>query len=257
MLKVRLYCPKVSIHGERLIINERKKIHYLCDVLRLHVQDDIFIFDGQGNEYLCRIQGLTRKAVSLLVRKEIKQEVQEKITLVIACALPKQQSRFDDLVDKLSQLGVSKIIPMVTDKVIVNWDFNQRQRHQKRWRTIAEQACMQSGRNILPIIEPIKEINQILSFAESYDLRLIPTLIEKRQDLRGILTNSLPKSILVLIGPEGDFTPQEIAQAKKAGFISVFLGDLVLRVDTAAIAIAAFFRLNEVSRFPSMQKGIK
>ena len=244
---VRLYCPKESIHGDRIVINERKQIHYLCEVLRLKLNDDIFVFNGQGNEYHCQIQRLSKRAVELLVKEEIKIKFQWKTNLAIACALPKQRSRFDDLVDKLSQLGVDKIIPMITERVIVNWDSNQKQRHHQRWCKIAEQACVQSGRNILPSIEPIKEINQIFTYAEYYDLRLIPTLIEKKQNLRFTFSTLLPKSVLVLIGPEGDFTRRELAQAKKAGFIPVCLGQLVMRVDTAAISIAAFVRLNEAT----------
>jgi 16S rRNA (uracil1498-N3)-methyltransferase len=211
----------------------------------MKVNDDVFIFDGKAHEYRCQIQAISKGKVSLLIKEEIKNRIQRTINLVIACALPRQKSRFDDLVDKLSQLGVNKIIPMITSRVIVRWGSIQRQRHYQRWCKIAQQACAQSGRNTLPIIEPIKGIKQILSCDESYDLKLISTLIEKKQNLKGILFKSLPKSILVLIGPEGDFTKQELNQANAAGFTPVFLGDLVLRVDTAAIAVAAFFRLQE------------
>ena len=140
---------------------------------------------------------------------------------------------------------------------------------------------MQSGRNILPVIEPIIEIEQVLTCAEFYELKLICTILEGehppsrkssfssglpgkdsislgknksqgyRQSLKDILSAAAPrpKNTLALIGPEGDFTKKEISQAKEAGFIPVFLGDLVLRVDTAAIAVAAFFRLSEAETY--------
>ncbi len=251
----RLYCPKELIDGKQIVINERKKIHYLCDVLRLKVDDDVFVFDGQAHEYHCQIQGLSKRRVTLQIKKEANVKFQWKTSLTVACALPRQKSRFDDLVDKLSQLGVDRIIPMITERVIVRWDSNQRQRHHQRWRKIAQAACIQSGRNTLPDIEPIKEINQILACAGSYNLKLIPTLMKRKENLSDILFGSLPKSILVLIGPEGDFTKQELAQAEKAGSIPVFLGNLILRVDTAAIAVAAFFRLYENCKilYPRLQ----
>ena len=247
----RLYCPKEFIQSQEIVINQRKQIHYLCDVLRLRLDDDIFVFDGQAHEYLCRIQGISKKGVTLRIKEEIKIKFPWKTNLAVACALPRQKSRFDDLVDKLTQLGVDRIIPMITQRVIIRWDSCQRQRHHQRWRKIAEQACNQSGRNTLPDIEPIREINQILTL-ESYDLKLMLTLTlpvegEGGQNLREILTDSPAKSILILIGPEGDFTRQELTQAKDAGFIPVFLGDLVLRVDTAAIAAAAFVRLYDTA----------
>ena len=239
----RLYCPKELIKGEQIFINDRKQIHYLKDVLRLKLKSNIFVFDGQGNEYLCQIQWLSKKATRLLIKKRIKIKPKRKINLAIACALPKHKDRFDDLVDKLSQLGVDRIIPMITERVIVRWDYNQRQKHQQRWCKIAQQACAQSRRNALPIIEPIKEMDTVLSYGEFYDLKLIPVVFEKKRNLRDIISSALPKSALILIGPEGDFTTQELNRAKKSGFIPIFLGDLILRVETAAIAVAAFFRL--------------
>ncbi len=242
----RLYCPEEVITGRQIIISQQEQIHYLCRVLRTRVNDDIIVFDGQGHKYYCQIQRITNDKITLLIKEKIKSKPQWKTNLTIACALPKQKSRFDDLVDKLSQLGVDKIIPMITERVIVRWDSDQKQRHHQRWRKIAQTACAQSGRNILPHIEPIKEINQILIGAESCDLKLMPTLMENKQTLRDSVGRRVPKSILVIIGPEGDFTKQELTQAENAGFIPVFLGNLVLRVDTAAIAVASFFRLWEL-----------
>ena len=241
----RLYYPRESIRGQHIFINQRKQIHYLCDVLRLEVNDDVFVFDGKAHEYHCQIQEASKQGIKLLIKEEVKMKSRRNINLTIACALPRQSSRFDDLVDKLSQLNVYRIIPMITERVIVRWDAKQRQRHYQRWQRIAQQACIQSGRNILPIIEPIKQMNQILTNLESYELKLIPTLMGRRKNLKDIISDSLPKSSLILIGPEGDFTKQELTQAENAGSSPVFLGDLVLRVDTAAIAIAAFLRLYE------------
>jgi len=90
---------------------------------------------------------------------------------------------------------------------------------------------------------------QIFACAESHDLKLIPTVIEKKQNLRDILSQTSAKSALILIGPEGDFTKQELTQAANAGLIPVSLGSLVLRIDTAAIAVATFFRLNEAETY--------
>ncbi len=261
---IRLYWPKEKIGSRQILINERKQVHYLCDVLRLKLNQDIVVFDGEEYEYLCRIQGLSRRMLTLSIKEKAGIKSQWKTELVIACALPKQKKRFDDLVDKLSQLGVDRIVPMITERVIAGWNSIQKQRHLERWRKIAEQACNQSGRNRLAVIESIKGINQTLILLECYDLKLIPTLeigkypsapdfmyinrssySKTRKNLRDIFHSSLPKRIAVLIGPEGDFTARELIQAEKAGFIPVSLGELVLRVDTAAVAIAAFLRLYE------------
>jgi 16S rRNA (uracil1498-N3)-methyltransferase len=248
----RLYCPKISIQDKHIVVGERKQIHYICDVLRLEEGDDITAFDGQGNEYKCRISELSNRKALFMIKEKVMRKTQYRTNLTVACAIPRQRGKFDDMVDKLSQLGVDKIIPMITERVIIRWSSKQKQHHQQRWRKISEQACIQSGRNDLPIIESIKDISQILAHPGTYDLKLIPTPVEKKRNLRDILDSGpMPRDILVLIGPEGDFTSQELAQAQRAGFISIFLGKLVLRVDTAAIAVAAFFRLDESEANPA------
>ena len=241
----RLYCPKESVIGTHIIINRAEQIHYLIDVLRLKVGDEVFAFDGEMYEYRCQVEEISVKSLKLLIREKNEIKLKKKLDLTIACAIPKQRSRFDDLIDKFSQLGVDKILPMITERVIVRWDTDQKEEHLKRWRKIAQASCTQSGRNILPIIEPVQEINQILAHSESYDLRLIPTASGRRRDLKDIFAKFLAKNILVLIGPEGDFTKQELVEAESKGFVPVSLGDLVLRVETAAIAVSAFFRLNQ------------
>jgi 16S rRNA (uracil1498-N3)-methyltransferase len=149
----------------------------------------------------------------------------------------------DDIIDKLTQLGVDRIIPLETERVIVKWDKNQRVRHLERFQKIALNASQQSQRKALPVIEPIKDIKEVISTAAGYDLKLIPHLMGERKTLKEIFIKNRPKNILVLIGPEGDFSSAEVALAKRAGFIPVSLGDLVLRVETAAVAIASFIRL--------------
>ena len=244
----RLYYPAKLIDKKQILISQRRQIHYMLDVLRLKADEEIFVFDGEGNEYRCRIQGISKELVSLCVKQRISSRLNRKISLSIACALTRQKGRFDDLVDKLSQLGVDRIIPMLCQRVVLRWDYGQKQRHQLRWQRIAQEACRQSGRNALPVIEPVTDINRILSFGGDYDLKLIPTPSEKRQNLANVLFKSQAERILVLIGPEGDFAQQELAGAKKAGFIPVLLCDLTLRVETAAIAVAALFKLNSQAR---------
>ncbi|MFH1678304.1 MAG: RsmE family RNA methyltransferase [Candidatus Omnitrophota bacterium] len=260
----RIYCPKELIIGKQFVVNERRQVHYLRDVLRLRVNDEIIVFDGQGNEYYCQLDELSKRSARLFIKEIIRVKPQHKPCLAVACALPKQKSRFDDLVDKLTQLGVDKIIPMITERVIIRRGSNQKRQSHQRWCKIAEEACAQCGRSALPVIEPVKAISQVLVDSDSYDLKLIPTLTERmyplhstigesapdsfNQDvlnLKDSIPESFPKSILAMIGPEGDFTGQELEQARKAGFIPVSLGKQVLRVDTAALAVAAFLRLYE------------
>lgn len=237
----RLFCQSCEISEGKIIIADKSKAHHLKDVLRLRQNDKVSVCDEKGNVYDCIIRDLSG-AVELDIKEKHSASLKKGPTLTIACAIPKK-AKFDEIVDKLTQIGVDKIVPIETERVIVRWDSQKKALQKKRWEKIAFSAAEQSQRNNLPIIEEIKDIRQVFEGSGNYDLKLIPALIGRRRSLKEVLRKSKSKSILVLIGPEGDFSQQEIELAKKAGFIPVTLGSQVLRVDTAAVAIASFIRL--------------
>ena len=239
----RFFCPIANITKDKIVIDNKEQIHHLKDVLRLKVKDNLMIFDGRGNEYNCIIEKIANEVTLGIKRKSLPSYKKEGIKITLACAIPKK-SKMDDIIDKLTQLGVARIIPLETERVVVKLNKNKKEMRLLRWQKIALNAAQQSQRNTSPVIDPIKNIREVLIKSENYDLKLIPTLTGKRKILKEIFTQIKPKNILVLIGPEGDFSPQEVALAVKAGCIPVTLGDLVLRVDTAAIAVVSFIRLN-------------
>ncbi len=235
----RFYLAR-KINGETISISDSSQIHHIRDVLRLQVGDQITLFDPEGLEYLGAIDIINREQaiVRILTRKPAPAKPCE---LAIACAIPKQ-SRMDDIVDKLTQLGVVSIIPLETERAIVKMDKNGPNRLE-RWRKIARNAAEQSRRNTLPLIPAAMSLPEVLAQSKNYRLKLISSLAGDRKPLREILAESKPESVLALIGPEGDFTELEIDQAIGAGFVPVSLGATVLRVETAAIAIAAYIKL--------------
>lgn len=242
----RFYCPSQNISSDKIIISDKFQVHHLKDVLRLKVGDEIIVFDGRGNEYRSIIEKVLSKTVMLEIKDRHKFIPVSKLQITVACAIPKK-SKMDDIVDKLTQLGVDRIIPLKTERAIIKLDKHKEILRQERWKKIALSASQQSHRGTIPIVEPIKDIREVLSQAGDFDLKLIPTLKGKQKSLREIFEEFHPTNTLVLIGPEGDFTPSEIDLAKQAGCIPVSLGDLVLRVETAAIALISYIRLNENS----------
>ncbi len=228
-----------NIISEQTIISSTDQLHHLRDVLRLKSGDRITIFDSAGREFLCSISDITRQQ-ALLKIVERKADRPNKFKLTVACALPKK-SGMDDIIDKLTQIGVDSIIPLLTERVVVKAEEAQGSRLE-RWRKIALSAAEQSQRNTLPVIPGILSLTDLISDSTGYDLKLIPTLEGKRRSFRDIVAQKAPSSVLVLIGPEGDFTPEEVAQTVSAGFQAVTLGDNILRVETAAIAAAAFIK---------------
>lgn len=237
----RFFCFSFNVSGKNIVIDARELIHHIRDVLRLKPKDEVAAFDERGNEYQCVIERITEKVILRIISKKVPLK-EGAVGVTIACAIPKK-AKFDDIIDKLTQLGVSRIIPVFTARVVVKWKKEKKLSQKKRWDKIAVSAVQQSQGASLSVIDEPKDFKQVLAEASDYDLKLIPHLCGERKTLKEALGTSKSKNILVLIGPEGDFSPQEVKAALSAGFIPVSLGDTVLRVDTAAISVASFIRL--------------
>ncbi|MCX5695123.1 MAG: RsmE family RNA methyltransferase [Candidatus Omnitrophica bacterium] len=238
----KFFVPAAGILADKIIIEDREQTHHIKNVLKLKVGEKVAVFDGSGNEYNCVIRELKNKIYLNIEKKIPADNSPEKVKLTIACAIPKK-AKIDDIIDKLVQLGVSRIIPLMTERVVVKLDKPKEALRYERWKKIALSAAKQCKRNSLVVIEPVKDFKDLIKQSREFDLKLIPHLLGDRQSLKEILAGSEASNILVLIGPEGDFSEREVSLAIAAGFIPVTLGDLVLRVDTAAIAAASFIRL--------------
>lgn len=238
--------PRLFIAGgdflNEVCLIDKEKIHYLKDVLRLKEGDSLYLLDGKGNEYLCRITRLTRNEIICKIEQK-KQGFFEGIFLAVACAIPKKNI-FDEIVDKLTQLGVDEIFPIITERTQKDLSTKSVNLRQARWKRISLAASQQAQRLKLPKIGEVKGFKDFFSQALDYELKLIPTLSCETITLKKVLEeNKTSKRILVLVGPEGDFSSKEVAMAKEKGFIPVSLGSFVLRVETAAVAISSFIRL--------------
>ncbi|MFA6217199.1 MAG: RsmE family RNA methyltransferase [Candidatus Omnitrophota bacterium] len=238
----RIFCPEEYIASGYIRITDPVLIHYLKDVLRLKTDAMLIVCNNTGLEYTCETETILPHQITLKIHSVKNASAAVNTHLTIACAIPKN-ARMDDIINTLTQLGVDRIIPLLSERVIVKINKQKEALRLKRWRRIAQNACQQSQRSTIPEISAITSFGELLDTSCEFDLKLIPTLEGNRKKAIEIFSDfKHPRQILVLIGPEGDFTEQETNQAKKAGCIPVSLGNLVLRVDTAAIAIAGFIR---------------
>jgi 16S rRNA (uracil1498-N3)-methyltransferase len=242
----KYFCEQADISDNKITISAKGKVHHIKDVLRMKEGDSLIISDKEGRSYITKIEGISEQTVVLAIKEYKAAAPAQKVFVAVACALPKK-SRMDDIIDKLTQLGVDRIIPLQTTRVIVKLDKKKKALRQARWLKIAQSAAEQSQRNSLPIVDPVRDFKELLVLSKDFDLRLIPALIGERKALKEVLKNTQAKSILVTIGPEGDFSEEEVRLAVARSFIPVTLGDLVLRVETAAVAVASYIRfyLNE------------
>lgn len=234
----RVFCNSGNISANKISLTDNCLAHHLKDVLRIKENASVIACDELGKEYNCVVTNLTGQCVELTIKNIMKNDSVGKTKITVACALPKK-SKFDDIIDKLTQLGADRIIPLQTERVIVKLDKDKEKSRFQRWNKIALSASEQSQRNTLPVIEPVMNLEDVLKDSAGFDLKLIPALIGERKTLPHILAASAPRNVLVLIGPEGDFSPTEVALAIKAGCVPVTLGKLVLRVETAAVSVVS------------------
>ncbi len=237
----RFFCRREDAGADTIIVRDPGEVRHMKNVLRLQPGDEVTVFDEEGTAYGAAILDFTTAGARLAVKTRTAYAPRFP-RLTVACALAKN-AKMDDIVDKLTQLGVERIIPLNTGRVIVKWDARKASAHHKRWQMIASGACKQSGCGRVPFVDPVRTFTEVITRAADFDAVLIPTLEGDRAGLGTIMNGRAYKNILVCIGPEGDFTPQEISRAREAGCIPVTLGRNVLRVDTAAVAVAAVIML--------------
>ncbi len=213
-----------------------EEAHHALHVLRLKVGDTLNAFDGRGHEAQCAIAEITKDTVRLKVLTQTTTPALP-IRITLAQAIPKKS--MDLIVQKATELGVASIVPLASERTLVKLDDDSRR--MDRWREIALESCKQCGNNWLPEIHPPQKARDFLGALPKCDLKLIASLQPDAKPLKTILPgasalgHSGPFSVLILIGPEGDFTPAELNLAKSAGCLPLSLGPLVLRAETAAI----------------------
>ncbi|HUJ10575.1 MAG TPA: 16S rRNA (uracil(1498)-N(3))-methyltransferase [Verrucomicrobiae bacterium] len=217
--------------------------HHVLHVLRVKTDEIISVFDGQGQEAQARIAEITRDSVRLtLLQRSSTPQLACRITL--AQAIPKKNMDF--IVQKATELGVTAIMPLMTQHTVVQLDDESKKL--RRWQEIALEACKQCGNNWLPEIQPPQKLTAFLNSLPGFDLKLIGSLQPDAQSFKNVLSGAdssgrvNASSILMMVGPEGDFTPAELSLAKSAGCVPLSLGPLVLRADTAAIYALSVLR---------------
>jgi len=145
------------------------------------------------------------------------------------------------IVQKAVEIGASEIFSLISERTIVDLDPKEAVQKQAKWQQVAIEAAKQCGQNWLPQIRTPQKLAQFFSDVSRYDLQLIGSLQRDAQHLKKILADfeaehrHLPMSVLMLIGPEGDFTPAELSLARRHGCLPITLGPIILRVETAAI----------------------
>jgi 16S rRNA (uracil1498-N3)-methyltransferase len=231
----RFYIPPSTWNIDSLALDEAET-HHAIDVLRMNPGDKAVVFNGRGVEATVEIASISRKTVTL--RKLIQgKSAPIACQITLAQAVPKGKA-MDLIVQKAVELGVSAICPLLSERTVIQVDDDDAPRKQQKWQAVAIEAAKQCGQNWLPRVDPPLTLKEFFASSARFDLMLIASLQPDAMHLKALLAETAgkkPKTVLVLIGPEGDFTPAEIALAKSHGCRPITLGPIVLRTETAAI----------------------
>jgi 16S rRNA (uracil1498-N3)-methyltransferase len=204
-------------------------------VMRKQPGDTIEIFDGAGRMAVCEITQVSKSEVQAQITSETRFEPFQTVIHLLPALIKAEP--FEWLLEKAVELGATSVQPVITERTIVHLDAVQTEKKLAKWRRHMIESAKQCHTPFVP------ELKAPIAFAASLkiqaDCKLIPALSEHTRTLKQALPASKPASDAVLIGPEGDFTSEEEAQAFSAGFVPITLGALVLRAETAAIATLA------------------
>ncbi len=218
--------------------------HHAINVLRLKHGDGIILFDGVKYEYSGKITSTKRGELFINEIKKIREtKIPRPRINLFSALIPK----FDFIVEKAAELGVSEIFPIVTERTQVRIKSGSLHTKLERWRKVAIAASMQSGRIVIPGIHEPVEFTAALKQLHSGGLGLLASLERDSIPLFEVLekTSTSPEDVDMFIGPPADFTDEESVAAKKIGLIPVRISSCTLRTETAALSalaiISSFF----------------
>jgi 16S rRNA (uracil1498-N3)-methyltransferase len=235
----RLFIDETRL-AEDLIVLSDEDHRYLTRVLRLGLDDKVILFDGKGGEAEARIVRVGPRALEAKIEERRHGDKARGPDITLIQALPKAE-KFDWVVQKCTELGVSRIIPVSTDRAVVRLTDLRASGRRTRWQKIAREAARQCGRNHVPDVEAVTPFDVALRSTNKDAFRVLFWEGARQHPLRSLLPpkESSPERVVLAIGPEGGFDQAEADLAREIGFLHAGLGPHVLRSETAALAALA------------------
>ena len=234
MKKIRLYQNTVFKVGDKVNL-ERNTEHHLLKVLRFPVGNTITLFNGDGFDYQAIVIS-TKKTYKVEVLSQQKNESESSLDLTLAQGIAKGE-KMDFLIQKAVELGVTRIIPIQTERCVVRLKVDKVAKRIDHWQKIANHTCEQSGRSVIVDISLPQTLTELLNKPNHNGFVLHHRATENLQ------TMEKPSQATILIGPEGGMSDAEIKQAIEAGFQPLLLGKRVLRTETASLVAIANMQL--------------
>ena len=236
-----------SIQNDRIVLTG-ELAHHLRDVLRCRPGEIVSLVDEKQVQYRAALDQVNKKqVVAKILRKEESPGRPARSIILVQAVL--KGKKMDWVIQKSAELGVTTLIPVVTERTIAR-PRSERESHQtERWQAIAQEAAQQCGRLDIPSVQSTVTLDSLLKNPPESSLKLVLWEAEQRLSLKSALRNNQDErtSISVLVGPEGGFPLREIEKAREAGWVAVSLGRRIVRAETAGMAVLAIleYELNE------------
>lgn len=227
----RFYAPPQNFNAERIFLDKEETRH-LSIVLRLREGEVVKVFDGEGKEFLCRIERIKKDLAELQILRQCLPASESSLDLHLAVGLIKGE-KFDLVIQKAVELGVKRLTPLITKRS----DVRPSEKKSERWKNIIVQASKQCGRATLMKIYPVASLEE---FLKRSDTRNCIMFSEKGGS--GFPEMSLSGEVKVLVGPEGGWDKEELRFAEEKGILILSLGSRILRAETASIAAVAILQ---------------
>lgn len=227
--------PKFFTKTDYISDNELKivgeDVSHISRVLRMSEGDSIIVCDGEGNDYDAIITSVSKTEVVAEIKGKYVCDAEPCVDVILYQALPKQ-GKMEYIIQKNTELGVKRIVPVYTKRCVVKPSDKT-----ERWSKVAESAAKQCGRGIIPDVLPTISFDEALKQMKEYDLALMPYECEEEVSLKSVLKSTKYRTVSIFIGPEGGFDLKEIEAARNSGIRTVTLGKRILRTETAASAV--------------------
>ena len=240
------FVEEEQVNGENAYISG-SDVNHIVNVLRMKIGEELLISVKGDWDYLCKIEEIENDRVNLKLLESMEQrELPIKLTLLQG--IPKSD-KLEMIIQKATELGVSNIIPVKTNRVVVKIDEKKTQAKVNRWNAIAQSAAKQSKRSIIPKVLNPQTLDNALEIVKDYGVKLLPYEnadgIKKTKDILNSLNSK--NNIAVFIGPEGGFEEAEVKKSTDSGFEVITLGKRILRTETAGLALLSniMIRLEE------------
>lgn len=227
---ISVIISKENINGNIVEVTDKNDINHLKNSFRIKENEIIRVVDGEF-EYICKVIEVEKKMITLEVVEKNEDKFSLDIEIVAGIGILKND-KMDLTIQKLTEIGVSKIVPLLTKRGVAKVSEKK-----DKWDLIVKEATKQCQGVKLVEIDTPKKLSEI-EFSE-YDLAIIPYECEEENSLRNILNKleNKPKRVMYLIGPEGGFDKEEVEFLKEKGVIPVSLGKRILRAETASIVV--------------------